>query len=234
MFDPLSQAEWIALLLSLRVAFFGVACAIPLGFAAAWVLAKTEFPGKFLLDGLITMPLVLPPVATGYLLLVTFGLNAPIGGFLYETFGVRLVFDWKGAALVAAIMGFPLMVRTIRLSLESIDDGLVKAARTLGASPLRALATIIVPLSLPGLLAGTLLAFARALGEFGATIAFVGNVPGQTQTLPLALYSALQSPGAETLGYRLVLISALLAIASLALAEITGHFVRRRLTGRTG
>ena len=232
LFDPLSQAEWIALLLSLRVAAVGVLFTLPFGFAAAWLLAKTKFPGKFLFDGLITMPLVLPPVATGYLLLVTFGLNAPVGRFLYETTGVRLVFDWKGAALVAGIMGFPLMVRTIRLSLEAIDQGLIEAARTLGATPRRALISIVIPLALPGVLAGTLLAFARALGEFGATIAFVGNTPGQTQTLPLALYSALQSPGGEMLGYRLVLMSAALAILSLALAELLGHALRRRLMGR--
>ncbi|MEQ9519787.1 MAG: molybdate ABC transporter permease subunit [Parvibaculum sp.] len=231
MLDPLSQAEWVALILSLQVAIVGVLVALPFGFAIAWLLARVNFPGKFLLDSLVAMPLVLPPVATGYILLMTFGLNAPLGHFLHETFGLRLVFDWTGAALVAAIMGFPLMVRTIRLSLETIDYGIVDAARTLGATPFRAFITIIVPLSLPGLLAGTVLAFARALGEFGATIAFVGNIPGQTQTLPLALYSVLQSPGGDALGYRLVLISALLAIASLAVAEFVGRFLRRKLTG---
>ncbi len=233
MINDITQAEWIALTLSLKVALTGVLASLPLGFGVAWVLARTSFPGKILLDGLVHLPLVVPPVATGYLLLVTFGTNGPIGSWLLSEFGIRLVFTWHGAALVAAIMGFPLMVRALRLSLEAIDTGLIQAARTLGASPLRVFITIILPLVSPGLIAGCLLAFSRALGEFGATIAFVGNIPGETQTLPLALYSALQTPDGEQMGYRLVMLSVLLAIVTLAASELFSRAMHRRLTGQT-
>ena len=228
----LTTAEWIALTLSLKVALTGVAVSLPFGFAIAWLLARKTFPGKLLLDGMVHLPLVVPPVATGYLLLVLLGINGPLGSWLNTQFGIRLVFTWQGAAIVAAVMGFPLLVRALRLSIEAIDIGLVQAARTLGASPFRVFMTIILPLVSPGLIAGSLLAFSRALGEFGATIAFVGNLPGETQTLPLALYSALQSPGGEEMGYRLVGLSVLLAIATLAASELLGRWVRRRLTGK--
>jgi molybdate transport system permease protein len=227
----LTDAEWIALLLSVKVAFTGVAVSLPFGFALAWLLARKTFPGKLLVDGLVHLPLVVPPVATGYLLLVLLGINGPLGGWLNSQFGIRLVFTWQGAAIVAAVMGFPLLVRALRLSIEAIDIGLIQAARTLGASPVRVFITIILPLVSPGLIAGSLLAFSRALGEFGATISFVGNLPGETQTLPLALYSALQSPGGEEMGYRLVGLSILLAIATLAASELLGRSIQRRLTG---
>lgn len=229
----LTNAEWIALSLSLKVALTGVVISLPFGFLIAWVLARTRFPGKIILDGLVHLPLVVPPVATGYLLLVVLGVNGPVGAWLNEQFGLRLVFTWQGAAIVAAVMGFPLLVRALRLSIEAIDSGLIQAARTLGASPTRVFVTIILPLVSPGLIAGALLAFSRALGEFGATIAFVGNIPGETQTLPLALYSALQSPGGEEMGYRLVAISIALAVATLAASELLGRAVRRRLTGES-
>jgi molybdate transport system permease protein len=227
----LTNAEWIALSLSLKVALTGVIAALPFGFVVAWVLARKSFPGKTLLDGLVHLPLVVPPVATGYLLLVLLGINGPVGAWLNDQFGLRLVFTWQGAAIVAAVMGFPLLVRALRLSIEAIDAGLVQAARTLGASPGRVFVTVILPLVSPGLIAGSLLAFSRALGEFGATIAFVGNIPGETQTLPLALYSALQSPGGEEMGYRLVALSIVLAVVTLAASELLGRAVRRRLTG---
>ena len=227
----LTNAEWVALSLSLKVALTGVVVSLPFGFVVAWVLARKRFPGKIILDGLVHLPLVVPPVATGYLLLVLLGVNGPAGAWLNDQFGLRLVFTWQGAAIVAAIMGFPLLVRALRLSIEAIDTSLIQAARTLGASPPRVFVTVILPLVSPGLIAGSLLAFSRALGEFGATIAFVGNIPGETQTLPLALYSALQSPGGEEMGYRLVALSIVLAVVTLAASELLGRAVRRRLTG---
>lgn len=229
----LTNTEWIALSLSLKVALAGVLASLPFGFAVAWLLARKQFPGKIILDGLVHLPLVVPPVATGYLLLVLLGVNGPVGAWLNEQFGLRLVFTWQGAAIVAAVMGFPLLVRALRLSIEAIDIGLIQAARTLGASPSRVMITIVLPLISPGLIAGSLLAFSRALGEFGATIAFVGNIPGETQTLPLALYSALQSPGAEEMGYRLVALSIALAIVTLAASELLGRKIRKRLTGNS-
>lgn len=227
----LTNAEWIALSLSLKVALTGVVASLPVGFVVAWVLARKNFPGKILLDGLVHLPLVVPPVATGYILLVLLGINGPVGAWLNDQFGLRLVFTWQGAAIVAAVMGFPLLVRALRLSIEAIDTGLIQAARTLGASPTRVFVTVTLPLVSPGLIAGSLLAFSRALGEFGATIAFVGNIPGETQTLPLALYSALQSPGGEEMGYRLVALSIILAVMTLAASELLGRTVRKRLTG---
>lgn len=227
----ISPAESIALFLSLKVAATGVLVSLPFGIAIAWALARLNFPGKFFVDGLIYLPLIIPPVATGYLLLVLFGTNGVLGSWLLAQFGIRLVFTWQGAALVAAVMGFPLLVRSLRLSIEALDTGLIQAARTLGASPIRVIFTIILPLISPGLIAGSFLAFARALGEFGATIAFVGNIPGQTQTLPLALYSALQSPSGDELGIRLVILSIGLAIVTLAASEFLSRIMRRRLTG---
>jgi len=227
----ISPAESIALFLSLKVAATGVLLSLPFGIAIAWALARFNFPGKLLVDGMIYLPLVIPPVATGYLLLVLLGTNGVLGSWLLSQFDIRLVFTWQGAALVAAVMGFPLLVRSLRLSIEAIDTGLIQAARTLGASPFRVIFTIVLPLISPGLIAGSFLAFARALGEFGATIAFVGNIPGQTQTLPLALYSALQSPSGDELGIRLVILSIGLAIVTLAASEFLSRVMRRRLTG---
>lgn len=227
----LTDAETIALFLSLKVAAVGMIASLPFGVALGLLLARRNFPGKLLLDGLLHLPLVIPPVATGYMLLLLFGIHGPAGALLYEWFGIRLVFSWQGAALVAALMGFPLMVRSIRLSAEAIDPGLMGAARTLGAVPARIFLTITLPLLLPGLIAGALLSFSRALGEFGATIAFVGNIPGETQTLPLALYSALQQPGGEEMGYRLVAMSVVLAIASLGAAELVARQIRKRISG---
>ena len=226
-----TPAELTALWLSLKVASVGVLVSLPFGLAAAWLLARRRFPGKLLLDGLIHLPLIVPPVATGYVLLLLLGRRGGLGDWLYRDLGISLAFTWKGAALVAAIMGFPLLVRAVRLSLEAMDQGLEAAARTLGASPLRVFLTITLPIISPGLLTGALLAFARALGEFGATIAFVGNIPGETQTLPLALYSALQSPEGDQIGLRIVVLSVTLAIAALAASEIAGRILRRRLTG---
>lgn len=231
MMVELTPAELTALWLSLKVASIGVLASLPFGLGAAWLLARGRFPGKLLLDGLIHLPLIIPPVATGYVLLLLFGRRGVLGDWLYQELGISLAFTWKGAALVAAIMGFPLLVRSIRLSLEAMDQGLEAAARTLGASPVRVFLSITLPIISPGLLTGALLAFARALGEFGATIAFVGNIPGETQTLPLALYNVLQSPGGDHIGLRIVFLSVALAIAALAASEIAGRAVRRRLNG---
>jgi molybdate transport system permease protein len=231
MMFEITPAESVALFLSLKVAATGVLVSLPFGLGIAWLLARFSFPGKLIIDGFVYLPLVVPPVATGYLLLVVLGTNGVIGEWLLAHFNIRLVFTWVGAAIVAAVMGFPLMVRALRLSIEAVDPGLLHAARTLGASRARVFFTIVLPLISPGVIAGSFLAFARALGEFGATIAFVGNIPGQTQTLPLALYSALQSPDGEELGYRLVALSILLAIGTLAASELLSRFMRRRLTG---
>ncbi len=225
----LSPAESEALVLSLRVATWSVAIGLPPAMAVAWLLARTQFPGRVVVDGIVHMPLVLPPVAIGYGLLALFGRNGIIGGWLYETFGVTLAFTWQGAAVASAVMGFPLIVRSIRLSLEAIDTGLEAAARTLGASRLRVLATITLPLVLPGILAGAVLGFARSLGEFGATITFVSNIPGETRTLPLALYSAVQTPDGQTLALRFAVLSVVLAIAALIMSELLARRVRRQI-----
>jgi molybdate transport system permease protein len=206
-----------------------VAFALPLAIACAWVLARREFPGKTLFDGLVHLPLVLPPVVVGYLLLVTFGTQAPVGAWLKDTFGMRLVFTSAGASLAIAVTTFPLMVRAIRLSIEAIDPGLEDAARTLGASAWDRFATVTLPLMLPGILAGAVIAFAAGLGEFGAVITFVSNIPGETQTLPLAIYSATQTPGGETAAARLALLSIALALGGLVLAEVLGRRVKRML-----
>ena len=216
-------------LLSLKVALWAVACSLPLGIACAWLLARCRFPGRILLDGLVHLPLVTPPVVVGYLLLTMLGRAGPVGGWLHHTFGISLTFDWKGAAVAAAVMAFPLLVRAIRLGIESVDQRLEAAARTLGASPARALFTVTLPLAAPGLITGVLLAFARCLGEFGATITFVSNVPGQTRTLPLAIYTLLQSPGGETAAAWLAGVSLALAVAALAASELAARAVRKRL-----
>ncbi len=226
----LTPLETEALALSLRVAFWSVLLSLPLGIAIAWLLARRDFVGKQLVNGLIHLPLVLPPVAIGYLLLLLFGRRGPLGIFLYQTFGITVAFTWKGAAIASAVMAFPLMVRAIRLSLEAVDRRLEAAARTLGAGPARVFITITLPLALPGVLTGAILSFARSLGEFGATITFVSNIPGETRTLPLALYTLSQTAGGEAGALRLVVVSFLLAMAALIASEL----LARRLLGRLG
>ena len=219
----LTDAEIQALLLSLKVSLVAVAVALPVAVAVALILARREFPGKWLFDGLVHLPLVLPPVVMGYLLLVVFGTNAPLGAWLNETIGLRFVFSWTGAALAAGIVTFPFQVRAVRLALETIDPGLEQAARTLGAAPLDCLMTVTLPLALPGVIAGAITAFAASLGQFGAIITFVANVPGETRTLPLAIYSAIQTPGGEAAAARLVVLSIVLALAGLVLSELAAR-----------
>ncbi len=230
-FWHLTDVEIEALRLSLWVSCWAVAVSLPFGIMAAWVLARLRFPGKNLLDGLVHLPLVLPPVVTGYLLLVLLGRRGVIGKFLYDAFGVALAFNWKGAVLAAAVMSFPLLVRAVRLSLESVDQGLEAAARTLGAGPLRVFFTVTLPLMAPGIVTGLILAFARSLGEFGATITFVSNIPGQTQTLPLALYTFTQVPDGETGAMRLCVLSVLIAMAALVCSEALARRYAARIKG---
>jgi len=225
----LTPAETEALLLSLRVALWCVVATLPLGIGVAWLLARREFYGKNLLNGILHLPLVLPPVAVGYLLLLTFGRNGPAGAWLYETFGVSVAFTWQGAVIASAVMAFPLMVRAIRLSLEGVDRRLEGAARTLGSGPVRIFMTITLPLIAPGILTGSILAFARSLGEFGATITFVSNIAGETRTLPLALYTMAQTPDGESGALRLVALSAALAMMALLASEMTAGRLRRQL-----
>ncbi len=220
----LSPAEWTAVELSLRIALVATAFALPFGIAVGWLLARKQFWGKTLLDGLVYLPLVLPPVVTGYLLLISFGRKGPIGAFLADHFGIVFSFRWTGAALSCGVMGFPLMVRPIRLALEAIDRRLEDAAGTLGASPLLVFLTITLPLALPGVIAGAVLCFARALGEFGATITFVSNIPGETQTISAAIYTFLQIPGGDAAAGRLVLVALAIALAALIASE---WFARR-------
>ncbi len=225
----LSPAEWAAVLLSLEIAAKSVAFSLPIAVAVAWLLARYDFPGKAIVDGIVHLPLVLPPVVVGYLLLLIFGVRGPVGAFLDETFGVRLVFTAAGASLATATMAFPLMVRAIRLSIEALDPGLDEAARTLGAGKLDRFFTIALPLILPGILAGGMIAFAASLGEFGAVITFASNVPGETQTLPLAIYSAVQRPDGEAMAARLAAISITLAFAGLLLSEYLARRVKRMM-----
>ncbi len=220
----LSPAEWTAVLLSLRIALVATAFALPFGIAIGWLLARKEFWGKTLLDGLVYLPLVLPPVVTGYLLLISFGKKGPIGAFLADHFGIVFSFRRTGAALSCGIMGFPLMVRPIRLALEAIDRRLEEAAGTLGAGRFLVFLTITLPLALPGIIAGAVLCFARALGEFGATITFVSNIPGETQTISAAIYTLMQIPGGDAAAGRLVLFAIILALAALVVSE---WFARR-------
>ncbi|MCE2969227.1 MAG: molybdate ABC transporter permease subunit [Burkholderiales bacterium] len=224
----LTPAELDALRVSVQVATAAVAFSLPLAVAAAWLLARFDFPGKTLLDAFVHLPLVLPPVVVGYFLLLL-GTKGPLGGWLYEQFGLRLIFTKTGAAVAAAVMSFPLMVRAIRLALEAVDRGLEFAARTLGASRLDVFVTVTLPLMLPGILSGAIVAFAAALGDFGATITFVGNIPGETQTLSLAIYSIAQTPDGEAAALRLVLIALALSLAALAISEWTARRVRRWL-----
>lgn len=226
----MSDLELEAIRLSLEVATAAVVGSLPIAILIAWILARKEFPGKSILDGIVHLPLILPPVVVGYILLVTLGRNGVVGAFLFDTFGITLAFTWKGAAVAAAVVAFPLVVRAIRLSLEAVDGGLEQAARTLGASPLRVFATVTLPLASPGILTGAILGFARSLGEFGATITFVSNIPGETRTLPIALYTLTQVPGGETGALRLVVISIAVALAALVVSEI----IARRLKARLG
>lgn len=215
--------------LSLLVGGVATAATLPIAFALAWLLARGRFPGKVLLDGVVHLPLVVPPVVTGWLLLLAFAPAGPLGSLLERWFGLSVLFRWTGAAIAAGIMALPLMVRAMRLSIEAVDRRLEQAARTLGAGRWRTFATITLPLALPGVLAGAMLGFARSLGEFGATITFVSNVPGETQTLPLAIYAALQRPGGEAVVWRLAAISVALSLAALVLSELIARRQGRRL-----
>lgn len=219
------QAEVLAL--SLRVAFVATTASLPLALFVAWFLARSRFPGKMLVDALVHLPLVLPPVVTGYLLLITMGRNAPVGAWLADTFGLVFAFNWLGAALAGAIMGFPLMVRPIRLSMEAIDHRVEDAAATLGASPVWVWMTVTLPLMLPGVIAGLVLSFARALGEFGATITFVSNIPGETRTLPIAIYTFIQVPDGESQAAQLIVISVIVSLAALLFSELIARRIKR-------
>ena len=225
----LSPSEWDAVRLSVRVSIWATLASLPLGILVAWVLARKEFWGKAVLNGVVHLPLILPPVVTGYLLLLTFGRRGPVGSFLHEHFGIVFSFRWTGAALACAVMAFPLMVRAIRLSIETVDRKLEAAAGTLGANPAWVFATVTLPLILPGIIAGMILAFAKAMGEFGATITFVSNIPGETQTLPSAIYTFTQVPGGNAGAMRLTLISIVIAMAALIASEALARRVAARL-----
>lgn len=228
----LGPAEWDALRLSLRVSLVATLVSLPLGLACALALARGRFWGRQLLNGLVHLPLILPPVVTGYLLLLTFGRRGWVGQWLDQTFGLVFAFRWTGAALAAGVMGFPLMVRAIRLAIEAVDPRLEQAAATLGASRPMVFLTVTLPLILPGLIAGAIIAFAKAMGEFGATITFVSNIPGQTQTLPSAIYAFLEVPGGESAAARLVIVSVAVAMTALLLSEWLAQRVARRIAGR--
>lgn len=225
----LSDYELTALRLSLKVAAYAVVWLLPVGVILGWVLARKEFVGKSVLDSLIHLPLVLPPVVIGYLLLISMGRRGVIGSWLYDWFGVSFSFSWRGAVLACVVVSLPLMVRAIRLSVESIDTKLEQAAKTLGASPIKVFFTITLPLTLPGVITGVMLAFARSLGEFGATISFVSNIPAETQTIPLAMFTFLETPGEEMAAARLCIISIVIALLSLLTSEWVSRRVRRRL-----
>jgi molybdate transport system permease protein len=226
-----TDAEWQAITLSLRVALVSVVTSLPLGVLVAWLLARRSFPGKSLFEGVVHMPLVVPPVVVGYGLLLLFGRRGPAGAWLYDHLGITLIFTWKGAALAAAVMGFPLMVQAIRLSIEAVDRKLEAAARTLGAGPFGVFFTITVPLILPGILVGSVLAFARSLGEFGATIVFVGNIPGETRTIPIAIYTLTQQPDGDLPALRLSIIALILALAALIASEALARRIHARIRG---
>lgn len=228
----LSPEEWIAVRLSLKVALWATFASMPVGLAIAWLLARREFWGKSLLNGIIHLPLVLPPVVTGYLLLLSFGRKGPAGAFLEQHFGIVFSFRWTGAALACAVMGFPLMVRAMRLSIEAVDRRLEAAASTLGAAPVLVFLTVTLPLALPGVIAGMILTFARAMGEFGATITFVSNIPGETQTISSAIYALLQTPDGDAAALRLVIVSVIIAVIALVASEVFARHATRRLHGR--
>ncbi len=226
----LGPEEWDAVLLSLRVAFWATLVSLPAGILVAHALARWSFPGKQLLNGVVHLPLILPPVVTGYLLLLSFGTQGPIGGPLAQI-GIVFAFRWTGAALAAGVMAFPLMVRAIRLSIEAVDPRLEQASATLGARPAWVFATVTLPLALPGIVTGTILAFAKAMGEFGATITFVSNIPGQTRTIPTAIHAFLQVPGGESAAMRLVVVSVAVSMAALLLSEVLARRIARRNAG---
>lgn len=225
----LSSDEWTAILLSLRVSVVAMLASLPFGIAVAFLLARGRFWGKSVLNGIVHLPLILPPVVTGFILLVLFGRRGPIGAFLDQYFGIVFSFRWTGAALACAVMAFPLMVRSIRLSIEGIDRKLEEAAGTLGAAPLWVFVTVTLPLALPGIIAGMILAFAKAMGEFGATITFVSNIPGETQTLSAAIYSFTQVPGGDAGALRLTLIAVAISMAALLASEFMSRLVGRRI-----
>ncbi len=230
----LSPLESEALGLSLLISLTAVAAGLPFAIAAAWLLARRRFAGRVLLDGIIHLPLVLPPVVVGYGLLVLLGRKGPIGAWLHDALGITLIFNWKGAAVASAVMAFPLMVRAIRLSLEAIDRGLEAAAATLGSTPAGVFFHVTLPLALPGILSGAVLGFGRSLGEFGATITFVSSIPGQTRTLPNAIYGLTEVPGGEAEALRLCAISILLAMLALVASELLARRMQTRLAGRSG
>jgi molybdate transport system permease protein len=229
--DWLGPEEWSAVALSLQVSFWATLFSLPLGIFVAYALARWTFPGKQLLNGLVHLPLILPPVVTGYILLLTFGTRGPVGSLLAD-WGIVLAFRWTGAAVAAAVMAFPLMVRAIRLSIEAIDPKLEQASATLGAPPVWVFLTVTLPMALPGIVAGTILAFAKAMGEFGATITFVSNIPGQTRTIPSAIYAFLQVPGGEGAAMTLVIVSVVVAMGALILSEVIGRRVAARVGGK--
>ena len=230
MFD-ISPTEWTAILLSLKVAVIATLISTPLGIGVAWLLARRDFWGKALVDAMIYLPLVLPPVVTGYLLLLTLGKRGLVGAWLAEHLGIVFAFRWTGAALACGVMSFPLLVRPIRLSIEAVDRKLEQAAGTLGASPWKVFATVTLPLAMPGVLAGMVLGFAKAIGEFGATITFVSNIPGETQTISSAIYSLIQTPDGDTAALRLVIISISIAVAALIASEWFARRATQRLHG---
>jgi molybdate transport system permease protein len=230
--DWLASSDAQALVLSLKVAGLATLASLPFGVAVAWVRARKRFFGHDLLNGLVHLPLILPPVVTGYLLLITFGRKGWVGGFLADHLGIVRAFRWTGAALAAAVMAFPLLVRAIRMAFEAVDPGLESAAATLGARPATVFLTVSLPLALPGVLAGMVTGFAKAMGEFGATITFVANIPGQTQTLPTAIYTALQVPGGGATAAKLVAISIAIAMLALLLSEVLARRVAARIRGR--
>jgi molybdate transport system permease protein len=227
----ITPEEWTAIELSLRVAVVATLVSTPLGIAVAWLLARRDFWGKALLDALIHLPLVLPPVVTGYLLLLTFGRRGAVGEFLDHYFGLVFSFRWTGAALACGVMSFPLLVRPMRLSIEAIDRRLEQAAGTLGAAPWQVFLTVTLPLALPGILAGMIMGFAKALGEFGATITFVSNIPGETQTISSAIYSLIQTPSGDTAALRLVIISVIMSVGALVASEFFARRALRRVHG---
>ncbi|MDQ6433279.1 molybdate ABC transporter permease subunit [Mesorhizobium sp. LHD-90] len=225
----LSPDEWNAVRLSIKVSTWATVVALPFGIAIAYALARREFWGKSLVNGIVHLPLILPPVVTGYLLLITFGRRGPVGSLLDQYFGIVFSFRWTGAALACGVMAFPLMVRAIRLSIEAVDKKLEAAAGTLGANPLWVFATITLPLIFPGIIAGMVLSFAKAMGEFGATITFVSNIPGETQTLPSAIYTFTQVPGGDLGALRLTLVSIVIAMVALIASEVLARRISRRL-----
>ena len=226
----LSPEEWTAVRLSIRVATVAMLASLPVGIAVAYVLARAHFPGKSIVNGIVLLPLIMPPVVTGYLLLLSFGRRGPIGAFLDEHFGIVFSFRWTGAALACAVMAFPLLVRSIRLSIEAVDRRLEDAAGTLGANPFWVFLFVTLPLILPGIIAGMILCFAKAMGEFGATITFVSNIPGETQTLPSAIYTLTQIPGGETGALRLTLVSIVISMGALVVSELMARRVDERIS----